>query len=111
MVVFTTALLIGGGIVVAGVAVTGFLVNAISNALTSAGQNATFETTDEVSDALLRIGRPDLAAELLQAQAVANAAAFDTSGKDSGGFFGESDVELVKLGAIALLALKVAKVI
>lgn len=104
-------IILGGAVVVAGIAATGFLAGQIGQALHAAGQNASFETTDEVSDALLRIGRPDLSAELLQAQAQANAAAFNVQGQGSTGFFNQSDVELVKLGAIALLALKVTKVI
>jgi len=115
MVVLTTALLLGGGLVVAGTLAAGFLAGQIGQALHAAGQNASFETTDEVSDALLRIGRPDLSSELLIAQAEANTAAFNIQGQSSsggfGGIFNESDVELVKLGAIAFLALKVTKVI
>ncbi len=70
-------LLIGGGLIVGGVVATGFLVGAVATVLHEAGKFATFDTTEDVTRALLESGRPDLAQEVVIAQATGNTSAFN----------------------------------
>lgn len=64
MVIITGSMLIGGALIVGGIAATGFVAQQVGQILFQQGQNRQFDTWDEVSDALLRAGRPDLAQEL-----------------------------------------------
>ena len=99
-----------GILIVGGIAASGFLVTAISWALTAAGQLTNFGTIADVADALNRSGRPDLASDLLVAQSQGNTEAFDIQ-EAAGGFFGRTDVDLLKWGIIGFVALKVTKTI
>jgi len=98
-------LLIGGAIVVGGIVASGFLADEIGQVLEAQGANQTFQTRDDVAQALLRIGRPDKAQELLE---TTNPNAFSLEGASK--FLGNTtNLALVAGAAVLILKPKILK--
>jgi len=89
-------ILLGGGLIVSGIAAAGYLADEIGQALQQTGQLRNFENQGEVAMALVDSGRADLAQKLLLAQTQTDLAAFNVqSGR----------VQVEQTGSITNLAL------
>jgi len=98
------ALLVGGGIVVAGVAAGGFLAEKIGGILDGLNANKHFESSGELQNTLISLGRPELAADISRS----NAGIFDSSTSQTTGAFGDIK-DIIPLAIIGFLIFKGAK--
>ena len=102
-------LLIGGALIVGGIAASGYLADAIANVLSEQGKQTQFNDVDDLADELVRTGRYDLAVQLQQNVAFANSAAFSTEPQDNGilgGILGGNTTQLALLALVGYMIIK-----